>query len=93
MTKLVAIKSIHADAVFCYTWARMQDNEERRMLCLLAEISSEAVYCRWHQLQSFERVALRAAMASVIEDHYQRALQRAEKETRPPADDSETRHV
>lgn len=89
MTKLVAIKSIGADAVFCYTWSRTE-NEERRLICLLAEISSEAVYCRWHQLQSFERVALRAAMASVIEDHYQRAWQRAEKETRPPADDVKT---
>ena len=86
MDKRVNIKSVNADAGFCYTWSRTP-NEERRLLCLLADISSEAVYCRWHQLQSFERVALRAAIASVIEDHYQRAWERAAKETRPPAED------
>ena len=85
MTKRDAFK-IRADAVFCYTWSSMPESE-RHIVCLLADISSEAMYCRWHQMQSVERVALRSAMATLIEDHYSRACERAQKETRPPSDD------
>lgn len=84
MGKHVGFKSVRADAVFCYTWSRTAD-EERRVLCLLADVSSEAVFCRWHQLQSIERAALRSAIASVIEDHYQSESTRALRSTRPPA--------
>ena len=86
MTKPIDIKAMRADAVFCYIWEHMPD-AERRLICLLADISSEASWCRWHSMQGFERVALRSALASVVEDQYRSACERAQKETRPPSDD------
>lgn len=86
MAKRVDLKSVRADAVFCYTWSRTAD-EERRMLCLLADVSSEAVFCRWHQLQPTERIALRAAMAAVMDDHYESESTLALRIIQTPADD------
>lgn len=86
MAKRVDLKSMSADAVFCYTWSHTPE-DERLILCVLADLSTEAMYCRWHELQSFERVALRASMARVIEQHYRSAWQRALKTTRPPSGD------
>jgi hypothetical protein len=56
------------------------DHDTRAMLCLLANLSTEAGWCEWVQLQNVERVALRASLAVVITDHWER-----EKKQRPLA--------
>jgi hypothetical protein len=60
---------VSQDAVCSYIWHGMTD-DTRALVCLLAEISSEAAWLRWRQMQVVERVALTAALKSMIADHW-----------------------
>lgn len=75
---------ISRDAAYSFLWHRM-DEDTRQIVCLLADISSEAAWCRWRQMQTVERVALRAALQTMIVDHWRIEQQRF---SQPPQEDA-----
>lgn len=66
-----AAAGISQDAGYSYIWHDM-DRDDRAVVCMLADISTEASWCEWAQLPTVERVALRSAMSAIIADHWER---------------------
>lgn len=67
--------AVSQDAICSYIWRDM-DTDDRCVVCLLADVSSEAAWLRWRQMQGVERIALRAALKSIIVDHWENERRR-----------------
>ena len=48
------------------------DRDDRAVVCLLADTSTEESWCEWAHLASVQRIALQAAIAEIINDSWER---------------------